>query len=418
MKTRHIIAIGLLTATAVGLLAIGIKSAYKPPVTSANATYEITDIAKFQYRETTKYDYSLEGQNNNNNIRDNNNVELEIFIDYTITIENGTQIINHIVRPLTQINVTASLVEFSLDGYTVEPPEEQGVYQTSHTFNFNNYATLCDFQIYLLNVDVNCESPTATYFLATPNFIIKTKNPQGSDTISSAQPTGWHIVLFTNNSGTRWQKETVNAGIDYFETTFETINTALGTEYTNGYTSGLNADTTEAYNEGYNEGQTNGYNTGYHEGYSTGYATGDADGYEAGYNEGYDDGEIEGYNDGYGNGVAFGYDATSFNNPLDITGLMLNILTMPFTFINQAFDVTLWPGTQYAFNFARFIKGLLAIMAILFIIRLFTSGFSIIGNYTQTRNDSKLTKQKIKESKARTNLIKRTDPNHKYIHKD
>lgn len=75
---------------------------------------------------------------------------------------------------------------------------------------------------------------------------------------------------------------------------------------------------------------------------------------------------------------------------VDVKSLMLQILTMPFTFITQAFNITLWPGTEYAFNFAHFIMALIAIASILFIIKLFTSGFSIVSNYTNTKiNKSK-----------------------------
>lgn len=100
-------------------------------------------------------------------------------------------------------------------------------------------------------------------------------------------------------------------------------------------------------------------------------------------------------------------------NFLPIQGLMLQILTMPFTFITQAFNVTLWPGTPYAFNFSNFILGLIAIATILFIIKMFTSGFSIIGNYTQnqikTQNikaDRRNAKQAEKATKASQKAVK------------
>lgn len=97
-------------------------------------------------------------------------------------------------------------------------------------------------------------------------------------------------------------------------------------------------------------------------------------------------------------------------NFIDIRNMMLSVLTMPFTFINQAFDVTLWEGTAYEFNVGNFIKGLIAIAAILFIIRLFTSGFSIIGNYAgdiRARNDtSKLRRSQTELNKAKTEKTK------------
>jgi len=74
--------------------------------------------------------------------------------------------------------------------------------------------------------------------------------------------------------------------------------------------------------------------------------------------------------------------------PLALDDLMLKILTMPFSFINTAFNVTLWPNTPYAFNFRTFVLGIIAVLALLFIIRLFTSGFSVVGKYTGNVNRS------------------------------
>lgn len=90
---------------------------------------------------------------------------------------------------------------------------------------------------------------------------------------------------------------------------------------------------------------------------------------------------------------------------IDIRGMMLQILGMPFTFISKAFDVTLWEGTQYAFNFANFFKGLIAILTILFIIRLFTSGLSAIGTAQSNRENTKLTKSQTELNKAKAKQI-------------
>ena len=86
--------------------------------------------------------------------------------------------------------------------------------------------------------------------------------------------------------------------------------------------------------------------------------------------------------------------------------MMFKILTMPFTFISQAFNVTLWEGTPYQFNFANFILSLIAIATLLFIIRLFTSGLSILGNYTAKHESSRLTRSETKLNKAKTKQIK------------
>lgn len=119
------------------------------------------------------------------------------------------------------------------------------------------------------------------------------------------------------------------------------------------------------------------------------------------------------YDYGYQTGFTTGYQNKGDlidGNFIDIRNMMLSVLTMPFTFINQAFDVTLWEGTAYEFNVGNFIKGLIAIASILFIIRLFTSGFSIIGNYTgdiRARNDtSKLRRSQTELNKAKTEKTK------------
>lgn len=89
--------------------------------------------------------------------------------------------------------------------------------------------------------------------------------------------------------------------------------------------------------------------------------------------------------------------ATQAQEVIDVRGMMYSILSMPFTFISQGFNVTLWEGTQYAINIGNFIKGIIAIASILFIIKLFTTGFAIIGNYTITTTEKLNTKkQKIK----------------------
>lgn len=95
---------------------------------------------------------------------------------------------------------------------------------------------------------------------------------------------------------------------------------------------------------------------------------------------------------------------------LDITGLMFQILTMPFTFISQAFNLTLWEGTPYQFNFSNFILSLIAIATIIFIIKLFTSGFSVIGNYTSHRADTKLKNSQTKLNEAKTKKIESKTP--------
>lgn len=55
---------------------------------------------------------------------------------------------------------------------------------------------------------------------------------------------------------------------------------------------------------------------------------------------------------------------------IDIGGLMLTILTLPFNFISQAFNLTLFQNTPYAVNIGNLIKGIIAIGFVLVIIKL------------------------------------------------
>lgn len=85
---------------------------------------------------------------------------------------------------------------------------------------------------------------------------------------------------------------------------------------------------------------------------------------------------------------------------IDIGGLMLQILSMPWSFISTAFNVTLFPGTPYTINVANLAKGIIGICAVLFIVSLFTKGFSAIGSYIDTSRTSKLQKEQIKGMKV------------------
>ena len=49
---------------------------------------------------------------------------------------------------------------------------------------------------------------------------------------------------------------------------------------------------------------------------------------------------------------------------------MFKILTMPFSFISQAFNLTLFPNTQYAFNISNFFLGLITISFMLWVLKL------------------------------------------------
>ena len=89
---------------------------------------------------------------------------------------------------------------------------------------------------------------------------------------------------------------------------------------------------------------------------------------------------------------------------VDVGGLMLQIISMPFSFISTAFNLTLFPGTPYQINIGNFILGILAILTILFIIKIFPGGLDILGNITQSAN--RKTTAKFDNKKARNNTNK------------
>lgn len=55
---------------------------------------------------------------------------------------------------------------------------------------------------------------------------------------------------------------------------------------------------------------------------------------------------------------------------LDMPNLMWTILTMPFTFISMAFNLTLWPGTPYAVDIGSLFLALLGVLIFIFIMKL------------------------------------------------
>lgn len=100
---------------------------------------------------------------------------------------------------------------------------------------------------------------------------------------------------------------------------------------------------------------------------------------------------------------------------IDIPGLMLQIISMPFTFISTAFNVTLFPGTQYQVNVGNFILGLIAILTILFIIKIFTGGLDVVGNINSSaRNTTARWKSKSQEKlNKQTKLTKESSKERK-----
>lgn len=55
---------------------------------------------------------------------------------------------------------------------------------------------------------------------------------------------------------------------------------------------------------------------------------------------------------------------------IDIPGLMFDILSMPFTFISTAFNLTLFPGTRYQINISNLVLTIFGILVFIFILKL------------------------------------------------
>lgn len=55
---------------------------------------------------------------------------------------------------------------------------------------------------------------------------------------------------------------------------------------------------------------------------------------------------------------------------VDIPRLLFTVITLPFTFISQAFNVTLFPNTPYAVNVSNLMLGIIAVIVIFAIIKL------------------------------------------------
>ena len=362
MKTRHIIAIGLLSALAVGLLAIGIKSGNKPKV-QTKADNQITDLTGTSW-----------------------------YFNTTISMDNAT----------------------------------------NFYINFNSYEH--NYEL-LLPLEVNQNDITLRYYPTFQNIVYSSANGgwqyeryrtitiiDGAD-VQSTRLINYlqtNAILITNNDWwTGYQagyevgyEEGETAGYNAGFTAGNTIGQQTGhaqgyeTGYTAGETAGYTAGQTAGYETGYTAGETAGYETGY----TAGETAGETAGYQTGYQTGYEAGLAASTEEAYQEGLTYGYatgwnDADAFDHPIAIAPLMMEVLTMPFTFISQAFDVTLWPGTEYQINIGNFIKAMLAIAAILFIIRLFTTGFSIIGNYTNNKTNKDLKVSQTNLNRAKTKQI-------------
>lgn len=89
---------------------------------------------------------------------------------------------------------------------------------------------------------------------------------------------------------------------------------------------------------------------------------------------------------------------------IDIPGMMFTILTMPFSFISQAFDVTLFPGTAYQVNISNMFLGFIAIAILLWVLKLIMGNADLSGwiaDQKQNAREAKLQDRKHKDRMAR-----------------
>lgn len=324
MKAKRVLAIGLLTITAIGLVGCAIvlgknKDAYKPKTLDVYAESP-NEITLYQTEETETF-IDAEGD-------DESSRGFYVTIESRITLKYVGQVEKYYIKSYLTDFYADIYPEYKTT-YTIEIQKEITREQAESRIEVNFFALL----------EPRYEGNTI-YSDLVLKFRINNINytPDANHT---------YEVLELNNVQDAQNK------YEYYETTTASLN--LDALLWNG----LIPD--NAIQEIYNYG----YQTGYNAGYQT---KGDlADG-----------------------------------NFASIQETMLNVLTMPFTFISQAFNVTLWPGTAYQINIGNFIKSLIAIATILFIIRLFTSGFSIIGNYSASHTNTKLKKSQTDLNKAKT----------------
>lgn len=67
--------------------------------------------------------------------------------------------------------------------------------------------------------------------------------------------------------------------------------------------------------------------------------------------------------------ITFDADTSNAGEIVDIPGLMFTILGMPFAWLSQAFNLTIFPGTPYAINIARLMIVIISSLMLLIIIK-------------------------------------------------
>lgn len=81
-----------------------------------------------------------------------------------------------------------------------------------------------------------------------------------------------------------------------------------------------------------------------------------------------------GYNDDQETVLGWNYKTWLYNQPtyevIDIPNIMFTVISMPFTFMSKAFNVTLFPNTPYSINIANILLSIVGALTFIFIIKI------------------------------------------------
>lgn len=67
--------------------------------------------------------------------------------------------------------------------------------------------------------------------------------------------------------------------------------------------------------------------------------------------------------------LGFSYTDTVVYEVIDLPGMLLSIVTMPFTFISTAFNLTIFPGTPYQVNLSNLFMTIFAVLVFTFLLK-------------------------------------------------
>lgn len=107
--------------------------------------------------------------------------------------------------------------------------------------------------------------------------------------------------------------------------------------------------------------------------------------------------------------IISGINETTYTQEIiDIPNLMFTILGLPFTFISQAFNLTIFPGTPYQVNFSNIFLGFIAIALLLWVLKLIL-GRADIGQWlhdSRIEHDNRRNEMRRHKAQMKTNEIK------------